>query len=106
MAKPQRAAVRLIGNLVDELGAVRAQLAALKTRETELRDAIMAHRVGEAEGARYSMALASSVRWSLDVNAVRLEMGEDWFDRRCRQTAVVSIRIIPRATPEPMAEAA
>ena len=87
---------RPVGELIDELGAVRAQQAALKIAEAGLRDAILAHRVGEAEGKIYRFTLISATRSTLDVDRVRREMGEQWYENMCRSTATTSLRVTPR----------
>ena len=93
MAKPAK---RPIGELVDALGATRAEIAALRHRVAELETAILARRVGEAEGALYRMALVSATRYILDTAKLRIELGEDEYDNRCSMRTTVSLRVTPR----------
>jgi hypothetical protein len=88
---------RPIGELVDELGRVRAHIAGLEKIEKAIADELKGRGVPEAEGAVYRMTVVSAVRWSLDSAAVKREMGAAWWDERCRQGVTVSVRVAPRA---------
>ena len=98
-------------DLIDELGTVRAELAVLQDRESALKAEIIARRVVKGDGARYRLVLTSATRFTLDVNRLRLEYGESWYDKHCRMSAVVSLKVTPRVMPPaalavPVAEAA
>lgn len=99
-----------IGQLVDRLGEVRAQVTALQHEDREIKSEILRRRVGEADGAKFRFALVSAVRWTLNVAAVKAEMGEEWVERRSKMATVVSARVLPRAealaSAAPIAEAA
>jgi hypothetical protein len=81
------------GDLADQLGTLKAEIAALETREKSLRDELL-HRGGtEIEGAIYRATISEAVRWTLDAKAVRGEMGEAWWNARCRQSLVTSVSV-------------
>src|SRR5580692_4028324 len=86
-----------VGEIVDQLGTVKAEIADLETREKTLRAELLKRCVIEAEGAQYAAAVTQAVRWTLDTKAVRSEMGDTWFDRRCRQSLVTTVTVAARA---------
>ena len=49
------------------------------------------------EGAIYDAAITEVVRWTLDTKAVKTEMGGAWYDARCRQSLVTTIKTTARA---------
>ena len=84
------------GDLVDELGALKARIADLEARGKLLRAALVDRRTACAEGAAYSATISEAVRWTLDSKAVRAEMGDGWYDTRCRQSVVTTVAVKPR----------
>jgi hypothetical protein len=82
--------------LVDELGTVKAQIAELETRERSLRDELIARGPATAEGLCYSASITEAVRWTLDAKSVRSEMGDAWWNTRCRQGVVTTVAVKPR----------
>jgi hypothetical protein len=54
------------GDLVDELGALKARIADLEVREKLLRAELIDRRTPCAEGSIYSASITESVRWTLD----------------------------------------
>ena len=81
------------GDLADRLGTLKAEIAALEIREKALRDELIRRRLDEVEGADYNAAISSAVRWTLDAKAVRSEMGEPWWNARCRQAMVNTVTV-------------
>jgi hypothetical protein len=92
-----------IGELVDQLGSVKAEIADLEAREKSLRAELLRRCVIEAEGAQYAVAVTQAVRWTLDTKAVRSEMGDAWFDRRCKQALVTTVTVAARTVPAKLA---
>ncbi len=43
--------------------------------------------------ASWTISAVISRRWSLNTKAVKAEMGEDWYDRHCRQNLVIALRV-------------
>jgi hypothetical protein len=85
------------GELVDQLGGIKAAIADLQSREKALRDELLARSVSQAEGAQFGAVISQSVRWTLDTKGVKAEMGEVWYDRHCRQTPVTTVSVAPLA---------
>jgi hypothetical protein len=77
------------GELVDGLGALKAEAAALKAREDALKAELIGRHVAAAEGAAWRAAvLPASIRWTLDAEAVRAAMGEAWVLRHSKRSPV------------------
>jgi len=85
------------GEVVDQLGAVKAEIAELEAREKALRDELIRRGDHEIDGELYRASVADLVRWTLDTKAVRAEMGDDWWNARCRQSLVTTVATKPRA---------
>ena len=45
----------------------------------------------EIEGTVYRATISDAVRWTLDAKAVRGEMGDAWWNARCRQSLVTTV---------------
>src|SRR5215469_207962 len=84
------------GDLVDRLGALKAEIADLEAREKLPRAELIDRRTACAEGSVYSATITEAVRWTLDTSAVKAEMGSAWYDARCRQSVVTTVAIKPR----------
>jgi hypothetical protein len=84
------------GDLVDRLGAVKAELSGLQAQEKALRDELIRRGSSSLEGAVYSATITEAVRWTLDTSAVRSKMGPDWYDAHCRQSVVTTVAVKAR----------
>jgi hypothetical protein len=85
------------GDLVDRLGALKAEIADLESREKALRDELIRRGVPAIEGALYDATITEAVRWTLDSKGVKAEMGSAWYDKRCRQSVVTTVKTTARA---------
>jgi len=92
-----------VGEVVDQLGSVKAQISDLETREKALRDELIRRGITAASGDAYGANVSSAVRWSLDIKALKAEFGADWYDRHCRQALVTTVKVEPRAVVLPIA---
>jgi hypothetical protein len=92
-----------VGEIVDQLGTVKAEIADLETREKTLRAELLSRCVFEAEGAQYAAAVTQAVRWTLDAKAVRAELGDAWWNQRCKQALVTTVTVAARAVPAKLA---
>src|SRR5438067_12050756 len=63
------------GELVDQLGGVKAEIADLETRQQSLRAELLKRCLTEAEGAVYAATVTQAMRWTLDAKPVRAEVG-------------------------------
>ena len=81
------------GDLADQLGALKAEIAELEAREKFLRDELIRRSDGEVEGSFYRATISDAVRWTLDAKAVRSEMGEPWWNARCRQALITTVAV-------------
>lgn len=79
--------------LADAIGAIDAEIKSLEAEKEAARAALKARGLNRAEGERFAVAFVSSIRQSLDVAAVKAEMGQQWFDDRCKLAEVNSMRI-------------
>ena len=84
------------GDLADELGAVKSDLADLKSREDALRGELIRRGVSEAEGALFRATVIEATRWTLDVDRVKSEMGATWYDAHCRGSQTTTVRVSAR----------
>jgi hypothetical protein len=85
------------GDLADQLGAVKAEIAALEDREKSLRDELISRGVSECQGAAFGASVTQAVRWTLNTQAVKAEMGLPWYDAHCRQSSVTTVSVKPLA---------
>src|SRR5437868_9552881 len=81
------------GDVADQLGAVKAEIADLEAREKSLRDELIRRGGAEIDGTLYRATITDAVRWTIDAKAVRSEMGEPWWNARCRQALVTTVAV-------------
>jgi hypothetical protein len=82
--------------LVDKLGLVQAQIAALQTKENTYKDEIAALGAGAYEGEFYRATVSVAYRLTLSIKAARaklkaLGVGGRWFRDHTKTTEVVSV---------------
>jgi hypothetical protein len=81
------------GDLADGLGRLATEIAELEGRRKAFREEMIRRGVAEAEGALYRATVSDAVRWTIDSAKVRAEMGEPWWDARCRQPLVATVAV-------------
>jgi ABC-type xylose transport system substrate-binding protein len=84
------------GQLVDELGQVKAEAAEIEAREKELKAELIARSVTEAEGALFRATVSEALRETIDTEKVKAEMGATWWSARCRIGVVTTVRVSAR----------
>jgi hypothetical protein len=85
------------GDLADQLGALKAEIAVLEAREKILRDELIQRGVSECQGSAFGASITEGIRWTLNTQAVKAEMGLPWYDARCRQSSVTTVAVKPLA---------
>jgi hypothetical protein len=85
-----------IGELVDQLGHVKAEAAEIKAREDALRAELIARGITEAEGMLFRATVTEATRWTLDAERIKAEMGELWTVAHSKVSAVTSVRLSAR----------
>ena len=85
------------GDLADQLGTLKAEIAVLEDREKTLRDELIRRGVGECHGAAFGASITEGIRWTLNTQAVKAEMGLPWYDAHCRQSSVTTVSVKPLA---------
>lgn len=83
-------------DLIDRLGLLRLRLGAAETEEKAIKNELTRRGIAEAEGNAFKLSVAAATRWTLDSAAVKREMGEAWWQQRCRMATVITFRITPR----------
>jgi hypothetical protein len=84
------------GDLADQLGTLKADIAKLEVREKALRDELVRRGSPSIEGTVYSATITDAVRWTLDIKALKAEMGAGWYDAHCRQSVVTTVAVKAR----------
>jgi hypothetical protein len=84
------------GEVADQLVAQRL-LAGFEIGDLGFQRAELIRRgVSEIEGALFCATITDAVRWTLDSKTVRAEMGEAWWNARCRQAMVMTVAVKAR----------
>lgn len=94
--RPSVIADMTIAQLVDELGQVKAEAADIKSREDAIKEALIAAGVTEAEGDLFRATVTEATRWTVDSDRVKTEMGEAWYQARCKIGKTVTVRVSAR----------
>src|SRR6266550_9128555 len=81
------------GDLADQLGTLKAEIADLEARKRTIAGELIRRSDGEVEGSFYRATISDAVRWTLDAKAVRSEMGEPWWNARCRQALITTVAV-------------
>jgi|SRR5579863_4251956 len=85
-----------LGEIVDQLGHAKAEVAAAKEREEALRLELIDRGATEAEGALFRATVSEAPRWTLDPERIREEMGAAWCDARSKIGTCTTVRISAR----------
>jgi len=84
------------GQLVDELGQVKAEAAEIELREKALKAALIARGVTEAEGALFRATVTEALRETIDTERVKVEMGAAWWSARGKIGIATTVRVSAR----------
>ena len=84
--------------LVDSLGSLKAQIAALTRKETDIKAQLIqaAHDMGvkELNGSSFRATVSEFVRESLDMDAVRAKLSPQFVAAHTRETLVTTVRVM------------
>ena len=85
-----------VGQIVDELGQVKAEAAEIEMREKALKAALIARGITEAEGALFRATVTEALRETIDADKVKTEMGTGWWSARCKVGLTTTVRVSAR----------
>tara|TARA_R110002020_G_scaffold440356_1_gene650997 strand:+ start:1970 stop:2254 length:285 start_codon:yes stop_codon:yes gene_type:complete len=78
---------------IDELGLLKAEIAKLKARESELRDVITKQGQGTYVGTIYQASVSVGVRKTLDMESVRKHLSRQFICRNTNTTPFVKVQL-------------
>lgn len=81
---------------VDELGTLKAQIAALTEREKQLKASLVASGYAALEGNLYRAAISWTERATLDGDAVRALLTDEQVRQCTKVSEVISVRVSAR----------
>lgn len=93
MSKPNRKLARL----VDELGALKAQLAELSRREEEIKSTLKATGLAVVEGNLFDASVSTCDREILDRASVEAVLAPEAFKKCLKTSTVTTVRVVARA---------
>ena len=83
--------------LADQIGQLDAQIKALTEQLDALKEQAKASGLDEIEGRIFKVSIGKSIRTSLDTASIKKELGQQWYDDRCKLAEVTTIRVKPLA---------
>ena len=82
---------------IDQLGAIKAQIAALEAEKTKLQDSIVEEAgVGAYEGDTFRVSISASQRETLDMEAVRNHLSPQFIRAHTKVSDVLTVRVSAR----------
>ena len=85
-----------ITTLVDQLGDINAQIAALEKQSKDLKAALIDNGVEDVEGNIYTAKIVTAFRETLDMKAVRAHLSPQFITAHTSTAAVTSVRVSVR----------
>jgi len=67
------------------------------TENTRFDDDTLQGKSARLRGVDFYAQVTETIRWSLDSKAVKVEMGDEWYNKRCTQGVVRSVKYIEGA---------
>lgn len=83
--------------LADEIGRLDALKAALEAKLSALKAEFRAAGVEQVEGQLFIISQSTAIRQTLDTNAVKADMGQQWFDDHSKLAEVTTVRVKAKA---------
>lgn len=93
---PQKGFTMDYRSTVDELGTLKAQIAALTEREKQLKASLVASGYAALEGNLYRAAITWTERATLDGDAVRALLTEEQVRQCTKVSEIISVRVSAR----------
>lgn len=84
-------------HLADEIGRLDLMKAEIEKKLKALKDEFKASGLDLLEGKEFVIAQSTAIRQTLDTNAVKAEMGQNWFDDHSKLAEVTTVRIKTKA---------
>ena len=78
--------------IVDQIGAIAEEIKALQAARKVLCAELEGFPAGKLPGFRFVATLVDKVDWRLDTKAVKAEMGDPWYLKRCKTVKSRSVR--------------
>jgi|SRR6516164_3938896 len=87
-----------LADIVDCLGTVKAEIAALQAKEKELADRLKLTGLTEIDGTLFRATVCTSDRETVDTKSLRADLGEDCIKPYLRSQPVTICRVNARKT--------
>ena len=82
-----------LSKVIDDLGALRAQIAELTAKEKAIKDSLADLKAGAYEGDVFRLTISDSVRETLDMAAVREKLSPQFIAAHTNRTDVRTIKV-------------
>ena len=79
--------------LADMIGELDCQSKAIEAELKSAKDTLKSRNVDRAEGVRFTVSFSASIRQTLDSAAVKVAMGQKWFDDHSKLAEIVTTRV-------------
>lgn len=86
-----------LSTLADEIGRLDAMKKALEEKLAALKAEFKAAGVEKVEGEMFVITQKLAIRQTLDPNAVKAKMGQDWFDDHSKLAEVTTVLVKAKA---------
>lgn len=78
--------------IIDQVGDLDHDIKALQKKRKVMVESLSGLAHGKHSGLSYVATIVEKVDWRLDTKAVKLEMGEPWYDKRSKQVPSRAVR--------------
>lgn len=77
---------------IDQVGALDQEIKALQAKRKEMVATLSGLAHGKHDGLSFVATVVEKVDWRLDTKALKIEMGQPWYDARCKQALSRAVR--------------
>lgn len=74
--------------LTDEIGRLDIMAKAFAKALEKAKDEFKGRKLTAVDGEKFSITIRTDIRWTLNTKAVKEEMGEKWYDKHSKSSAV------------------